>query len=69
MTCVKHCEVVHPNAASAVKDLDLNGVGIHPNAWFAASVKYRGTLSGGESDKEKISVDNFAQNSLVVEDK
>jgi DNA primase large subunit len=40
LACIKHFEATHPNYSS-VKDLPLNGVGDHPNAWFAASVKYR----------------------------
>jgi DNA primase large subunit len=39
LACQKHFEVMHPNA-TAVKDLNLNGVGDHPNAWYAASVAY-----------------------------
>ena len=40
LACIKHFEATHPNYSS-VKDIPLNGVGDHPNAWFAASVAYR----------------------------
>jgi len=39
LACAKHFEVMHPGAAS-VEGLSMNGVGNHPNAWFAASVGY-----------------------------
>ena len=38
---------MHPSAA-AVKDLNLAGVGDHPNAWYAASVAYRASKNGDE---------------------
>lgn len=46
LACQKHFEVMHPNAVS-VKDLNLSGVGDHPNAWYAASVGYR--IAKGDS--------------------
>lgn len=51
LACQKHFEVMHPNAAS-VKDLNLNGVGDHPNAWYAASVAYRMAKSDGNTKQE-----------------
>lgn len=50
LACQKHFEVMHPKSTS-VEGLSLNGVGDHPNAWFAASVGYKvatSTLSGGD---------------------
>ncbi len=48
LACQKHFEVSHPNAIG-VKELNLNGVGEHPNAWYAASVAYRVSKSGGDA--------------------
>jgi DNA primase large subunit len=45
LACQKHFEVTHPDAAK-VKDINLGGVGDHPNAWYAASVAYRVAKSG-----------------------
>jgi DNA primase large subunit len=39
LACLKHFEVMHPNALS-VPNIDLDNVGNHPNAWFSASVSY-----------------------------
>lgn len=47
LACQKQFEVLHPSA-TGVKDLNLNGVGEHPNAWYAASVAYRAAKNGGE---------------------
>ena len=47
LACQKHFDVMHPSAA-AVKDLNLAGVGDHPNAWYAASVAYRASKNGDE---------------------
>lgn len=51
LACVKHFEVLHPNAASA-GGVPLDNVGNHPNAWFAASVAYN-TKMNGEACEEK----------------
>jgi Eukaryotic-type DNA primase, large subunit len=52
LACQKHFEVMHPNA-SGVKDLNLSGVGDHPNAWYAASVAYRiAKKSSGDGGKQ-----------------
>ena len=45
LACAKHFEVTHPGAAN-MKDLSINGVGDHPNAWYAASVSYHAAKSG-----------------------
>jgi DNA primase large subunit len=50
LACQKHFEFSHPNALG-VKDLNLNGVGEHPNAWYAASVAYR-VAKSGDGDKK-----------------
>lgn len=52
LACQKHFEVSHPKATS-IPDLNLSGVGEHPNAWYAASVAYRVAQSGGDSVKEE----------------
>lgn len=51
LACQKHFEVMHPNAAS-VKDLNLSGVGDHPNAWYAASVAYRMAKGDGKEGED-----------------
>ena len=52
LACVKHFEVTHPGATSgAVKGLQLDGVGNHPNAWFQASSSYY-ELKNGTSPKD-----------------
>lgn len=51
LACQKHFEVMHPNA-SGVKDLNLSGVGDHPNAWYAASVAYRIAKKSGDGGKQ-----------------
>jgi DNA primase large subunit len=38
LACLKHFEVMHPHPS---KEVDMTGVGQHPNAWFSASVNYR----------------------------
>ena len=48
LACVKHFEITHPQAAST-RGANLDGVGNHPNAWFAASVSYHNAKSGGTS--------------------
>jgi DNA primase large subunit len=45
LACVKHFEVMHPNAASGA-NVPLDNVGNHPNAWFAASVAYHAKKNG-----------------------
>jgi DNA primase large subunit len=50
LACQKHFEVMHPNATS-VKDVNLSGVGEHPNAWYAASVAYRMAKKGVKVEK------------------
>ena len=45
LACMKHFEVMHPHAAG-VEGIQLQGVGEHPNAWFASSVAYRKAKSG-----------------------
>jgi len=49
LACAKHFEVMHPQAAT-VPDVKLDGVGNHPNAWFAASAAYHKTKSGGSAE-------------------
>lgn len=52
LACMKHFEVTHPNSLTT-KGLTLNGVGEHPNAWFASSVAYHKAISGSdESSKD-----------------
>jgi hypothetical protein len=34
----------------------LNGVGEHPNAWFASSVAYHKALSGDNSDSKTAAI-------------
>jgi DNA primase large subunit len=48
LACLRHFEVMHPKATS-VKDLDLDNVGNHPNAWFGASVNYHSKSKKTES--------------------
>ena len=50
LACVKHFEVLHPNAGGA--NVPLDNVGNHPNAWFAASVAYT-AKKNGESSSDK----------------
>lgn len=47
LACQKHFEVTHPNAVSS-QDVSLNGVGEHPNAWYASSVAYNEAKSGAK---------------------
>lgn len=60
LACLKHFEVTHPGAATAV-DVDVEGVGNHPNAWFMASVSYgrakSGTGGGNEGSKGAVKVE------------
>jgi len=49
LACVKHFEVTHPNARS-VPDIELDGVGNHPNAWFNASISYNKHKGGTSND-------------------
>lgn len=37
MACLKHFEITHPGAEAII---NMEGVGNHPNAWFAASMAY-----------------------------
>jgi len=48
LACAKHFEVMHPQAVT-VPDVKLDGVGNHPNAWFAASAAYHKAKSGPSS--------------------
>jgi hypothetical protein len=54
LACLKHFELSHPRAESMIQ---LDGVGNHPNAWFAASMAYhkaqREKDGGGNKDKDK----------------
>ena len=51
LACAKHFEVTHPNAAN-MPNVQLDNVGNHPNAWFAASVSYHAAAKGKEDDKK-----------------
>jgi len=42
LACQKHFEIMHPNAVSQ-KEVNLDNVGNHPNAWFRASMAYHDT--------------------------
>ena len=62
LACVKHFEVTHPNAATT-PNVQLDNVGNHPNAWFAASVSYHAAKkqvaaekSGDDEDKTKMEI-------------
>jgi DNA primase large subunit len=57
LACLKHFEVLHPNAAST-PDVQLDNVGNHPNAWFAASVSYHAKKHG--ADKQDMEMDVVA---------
>ena len=46
-------EITHPQAAST-RGANLDGVGNHPNAWFAASVSYHNAKSGGTSSSGTV---------------
>ena len=50
LACAKHFEAQHPNVAKMTgpEGVEMDGVGNHPNAWFAASVKYWEKMGGGE---------------------
>ena len=48
LACLRHFEVMHPKATS-IKDLDLDNVGNHPNAWFGASMNYHSATKKGDS--------------------
>ena len=50
LACQKHFEVSHPSA-QMVKSINLNGVGEHPNAWYAASVAYHAAKNGDGDTK------------------
>lgn len=59
LACQKHFEVTHSNIRSL--NVNLDGVGNHPNAWFHASLGYRKAIeemSGGK-------IDNTAASSLM----
>ncbi len=51
LACQRHFQAMHPSAHT-VPDLNLGGVGDHPNAWYAASVAYHGATSGSSGDVE-----------------
>ncbi|KAL7506753.1 hypothetical protein ACHAXN_003991 [Cyclotella atomus] len=53
LACAKHFEVVHGGAGS-VEGVSLEGVGNHPNAWFAASRKYYEAKEGGGGGKGSL---------------
>eukprot|EP00518_Triparma_eleuthera_P006325 CAMPEP_0182472074 /NCGR_PEP_ID=MMETSP1319-20130603/21493_1 /TAXON_ID=172717 /ORGANISM="Bolidomonas pacifica, Strain RCC208" /LENGTH=481 /DNA_ID=CAMNT_0024672703 /DNA_START=159 /DNA_END=1601 /DNA_ORIENTATION=- len=50
LACAKHFEAQHPNVAKMTgpEGVEMDGVGNHPNAWFAASVKYWEKVGGGK---------------------
>lgn len=54
LACAKHFEVLHPNAAH-MSDVQLDNVGNHPNAWFAASVSYHSKMNG--TDKKEMEIE------------
>ncbi len=45
LACLEHFKAVHPDSLSA-GNIDLAGVGDHPNAWYAASVAYNEVKNG-----------------------
>jgi DNA primase large subunit len=49
IACQTHFKAVHPN----YNQVDLNGVGDHPNAWYAASVAYNKLKNGDTQDEGK----------------
>mmetsp|Transcript_20524 Transcript_20524/g.31139 ORF Transcript_20524/g.31139 Transcript_20524/m.31139 type:complete len:537 (-) Transcript_20524:134-1744(-) len=51
IACQKHFEYMHPNASS-VQEINLSGVGDHPNAWYTSSVAYRAAMSAGSNDEK-----------------
>jgi len=58
LACQKHFEATHPNAVS-VPDVELDGVGMHPNAWFRASTSYHTVVNkSGGSNNTKIKTEN-----------
>jgi DNA primase large subunit len=57
LACAKHFEVLHPHAAST-PDVQLDNVGNHPNAWFAASVSYHSKKLG--ADKQDVEMEAVA---------
>ena len=44
LACAKHFEAAHPLAAG-MEGASAEGIGHHPNAWFAASVQYHDSMS------------------------
>ena len=64
LACQKHFEIMHPNA-TGMKDLSLNGVGDHPNAWYAASAAYVAGTSGGDKKVEIASPDKSSSSSAM----
>lgn len=54
LACLKHFEITHAGAALR-SDVDLDNVGNHPNAWFAASVAYQQKNSKGSDQVPAVS--------------
>ena len=48
--CQTHFKVMHPSPGA----LDVNGVGEHPNAWYAASVAYNQMKTGKSSSSDMV---------------
>ncbi|CAB9523160.1 primase large subunit [Seminavis robusta] len=46
LACLEHFKVMHPNQ-EALKDISVDNIGNHPNAWFRASLAYKEYETGG----------------------
>lgn len=57
LACLEHFKVMHPDAQNH-REIEMDNLGNHPNAWFHASVKYHEATSGrtgNNSDKSNAS--------------
>ena len=60
LACAKHFEVTHKGSEQIIS---LDGVGNHPNAWFAASMAYYKELNKDKAPAVKSDTSSSSQNS------
>ena len=53
LACLEHFKAVHPESLST-RNIDMAGVGDHPNAWYAASVAYNKVKNGTKKETTDV---------------
>eukprot|EP00934_Nitzschia_sp_Nitz4_P004880 Nitzschia sp. Nitz4//scaffold69_size99277//1695//3221//NITZ4_004614-RA/size99277-augustus-gene-0.7-mRNA-1//-1//CDS//3329556658//4870//frame0 len=53
LACLEHFKVLHPDAHTH-RDIPMENLGNHPNAWFNASVQYHSLTSGDKDGKDDV---------------